>query len=713
MYNLYFLKFNNYINRTIKKFDIIDDYSDYISGIRTNMNFNFNDGINTTTEAINLKSSDSEIMKSNYIIIEDIETLELSRWFIMECKKTRGKQYIFSLRRDLVADNYDDILNSTSFIYKGYVEYPDPACIIKENLSFNQKKINELYLKEDDFPFSCIIAYISKQTVFSKGENIINFKVDKSIDYNNVLSWFGNAILTKLDDYVIKSFSAEYTYDGNQLTRTQKINNIIVETGNASIMELNMLTRSEGLLFYINNVIYKFMFDYSESSNTYTYNFKFILIHRDDLVYDLNLDLSALRTSLDDGYFDMLVIPYSSGIFGARYIKEQDILNVMTSLANNSNFYDVQLVPYRPIDTLNYYKENISWSKETSSGTEEYEYEILHFNNNYPITYDFASIYQIDGETRKAFINLFWCQNSKREFQIRNYRDNFNYIENITSFHNIEMNEHKLISNTKILRLCSPNENSIYEFNSAPNNGIDYYNVSLKYNPYTPYIHVSPNYKWLNGGEFNDYRGLICKGNFSLGRATNSWEEYQTQNKNFQETFNRQIDIMQQEINWSLASGVINTVASGVSGGAMGAAGGVAGIIAGAVAGTTQGVYNTVESQILSRENLQAQKDIFNYNLGSIKARPNTISNNSVLDNNNKIFPYVEFYECTDIEKEIFKNIIKYQGMTINRIGKIKDFLGNENFVQARIVRTDLSDDNHFIEELNNELMKGVFFNAN
>ena len=700
MYNLYFLKFNNYINRIIKKFDTIEEYIPYVSGTRENININLNDGINASTEAINLKSTDSEITKSNYLIIEDTETLELSRWFIMECKKTRGKQYIFSLRRDVIADNYDDVLNAKSFIYKGYVEYSDPACIIKENLSFNQIKKEELYLKEDDFPFSCLVAFVSKETSFEGGNNLVNFKFDKSIDFYDVNDWFGKYFLNVLTNENILEYSVEYTLNSdNTRTKTQKVNSTIIETSSPINDERNLLSASEGILFYINNNIYKLNYNYENSTKTETYNF--VKLINDDLVYELQLNLSDNRTSLDDGFYDMIVIPYEDGIYNLKYINKQDILNIMTSMANNSYFYDVQLLPYRPIDSLNFTIESFD------------KYKIYRFNNDYAI-YNVATIRKKQNETyTETYLRLYWCHSSKREFNIIYYYSGESEIE-INTKHKLDNKEYKYISNCQTLRLCSPNENSIYEFNAAPNGGINSYNVDLKYSPYLSYIHINPNYNFLNGSDFNDYRGLICRGNFSLGRASSAWEEYKIQNKNYQQTFDRGIETMEKEINWQLASGIINTMSSAVSGAGLGSmTGNIAGTVVGGITGAVQGIYNTAEQQVLARERMSAEKDIFNYNLGSIKARPNTISNNSVLDNNNKIFPYLEIYECSEKEKQIFKDIIDYQGMTLNRIGEIKNYLGNKNFIQARLIKIDINEDDHFLQELNFELMKGVYLNGN
>ena len=51
--------------------------------------------------------------------------------------------------------------------------------------------------------------------------------------------------------------------------------------------------------------------------------------------------------------------------------------------------------------------------------------------------------------------------------------------------------------------------------------------------PYQPYIHLNPNFGSLYGEDFNDARGLILGGDFSIATLSNEWKNYETQNKNY------------------------------------------------------------------------------------------------------------------------------------------------------------------------------------
>ena len=82
-------------------------------------------------------------------------------------------------------------------------------------------------------------------------------------------------------------------------------------------------------------------------------------------------------------------------------------------------------------------------------------------------------------------------------------------------------------------------------------------------------------------------------------------------------------------------------------------------------------------------------------------------------NNNNKVFPIIEEYSCTDEEKEIFLKKIKYEGMTINALGKLIDYLNSveeETFVKGQMVRFEnLNEDTNFANDIYEEIAKGVY----
>ena len=168
--NIYFLSFNNYINRIIKKFDNVSDYIPYVISIDennengyVNYNFNPNDGIYTS-----LVVGRGEWIKTpDYCIIQDPESGNIvSRWFVMEFVRTRGGQYEAKLYRDTVADFYDNIVDAPCFIEKATItDLSNPLLFNNEQMTFNQIKTNETLLK-DKSGCPWLVGY------YSKGENL-------------------------------------------------------------------------------------------------------------------------------------------------------------------------------------------------------------------------------------------------------------------------------------------------------------------------------------------------------------------------------------------------------------------------------------------------------------------------------------------------------------------------------------------------------------
>lgn len=161
---LIFLKgFNNYFNRVIKKYDTIADYtptgSVYFS--RTARNFNPADGVSTEhVENCTINGVTDALNECDYVLVTEGQNI-VSRWFIVECDRTRGNQYKFVLKRDVVADNLNDILNAPCFVEKGTLQSTNPLIYNKEGIQVNQIKKNEIALY-DKSGCPWIVGYIAR-----------------------------------------------------------------------------------------------------------------------------------------------------------------------------------------------------------------------------------------------------------------------------------------------------------------------------------------------------------------------------------------------------------------------------------------------------------------------------------------------------------------------------------------------------------------------
>lgn len=376
-------------------------------------------------------------------------------------------------------------------------------------------------------------------------------------------------------------------------------------------------------------------------------------------------------------------------------------LAIMSATTFGDRLYDLQYLPYCP------YRQTVSQGGFT-----------------FDITSTQAQATTITPLTNEGQVvsYMIWCKDSNFSFNI---------MEKV-SVPALPV-DFKVEHETSFCRIVSPNYNGTFEFKPTSNFGVEYFEVNCSYKPYQPYIHINPKFSTdgLYGGDFNDARGLVCSGDFSLPIVTNAWINYQIQNSAYKDSFNRQIENM--ETTFSIqqqqarTAGMVNVATAGITGATAGAmAGSIApgglgvglgaglGLIGGALsAGASYwGLQQDLKySQQLQDEALDYAKDQFGYSLQNIRALPYSLGRVSAFTINNKIFPFLEFYTATETEKEALRNKLIYRGMTIGAIGTIQDYLqGEPIFVQGSVIRLDtLEEDYHLASALAHEIHKGVY----
>lgn len=295
---------------------------------------------------------------------------------------------------------------------------------------------------------------------------------------------------------------------------------------------------------------------------------------------------------------------------------------------------------------------------------------------------------------------VFWCRTSTFTFNIDKFGDE--YISDVCKVTNP-----KIQNETEMWRLVSPNYNGQFEFSVAKNGGVTFFNVDCNYKPFNPYIHINPDWGLLYGTiDFNDSRGLVVGGDFSLPQVSNAWANFETSSKYYQNVFDREIKSMEVNNNVSRITDITGGIAGTVSGSFLGGAAG--GILTGVA-----GVADVIANEYLRTEAMDYKRDMFGYQLGNIKAMPNSLTRTSAFTYNNKIFPILEYYSCTDEEVEALENKLLYNGMTVMRIGKIKDFIipYSSTYIKGRLIRLDgTGEDFHYVKELTDEIYKGGYF---
>ena len=766
--NLYVFKYNNYYNRIVKKEENLQDYGEPVYSLPSVLNFNFGDGVNTT-QTLNTNAKGDYVVLTKYDSVGN-EVID-SRWFIVEIKYQRNGQWTLSLRRDLIADNYNEIINAPAFIEKATVNANDPAIFNNENMTFNQIKTSETLLR-DKTKSAWVVGYVPKDSfkeattittdvVVSGIQDItvdkladlpyakyinnydykgpvsnINFKTAfkyllvayTTVAYYNQIHIYNSdtnktsegggevtaeawaalkeqtdqhgynsaGVYAKYNQYKdgligqinsLNGQSTDYTIDDLKALagtiiydkQTDKYYKVIINTIKKSA-SLNIDPASKIATEYwtpmvqLDNIVgdvgtdsYKVDYDY--------YNYSISL---DQLATSSSVTIDNNRYHLEDQPFDMFCIPYSdtlpiykngTKLFNANKSLAVGVATAIGANAGSATVYDVQLLPYCPISVIQ-------------------QDEAIDIGN-YKVDY----ITQNDANVGVVL----WATSSS-------------FTVNINK--TIEVTDYKLTNECDMYRLVSPNYNGQFEFNPAKNNGVTGFTASCTYKPYNPYIKVAPIFNRLYGQDFKDARGLICQGDFSLPQVSNAWANYQLSNKNYEAIFNREITNMEINNKYQNIQTLVGGAAGAGSGAIAGAAlGGVAGAIAGGLTSLIGAGADYAIQKTLQNEALDYKKDMFGYQLGNIKAMPSSLSKTSAINADNKIFPIIEYYTCTEQEKQALKDKIKYNGMTVGRIGKIASYIQPDySYIKAQLIRLDgITHDTNYLNEIANEINKGVF----
>lgn len=782
--------YNNYFNRIVKKESSITDYKTASTSYLEygNVNFEPNDGIFTSlivggdtqkkTETVNgqevEKILDFESGGSpDYLIVHNNVTIS-SRWFVVECVRVRAGQYQLSLKRDVLADFYDDIKNAPCFIEKGTIDDLNNYLLYNsENYAVNQIKTSENLIKDlSGVPW--VVGYIARSLAAEPVEG--NFG---TIQLNS--SGVASGSLTTINN--------NYT----NFWLTDNSGQTVYAEGNSGDNKFNYTfdTYSKLLTYSIN----------LPSLPNGTPVLRYSAVAPDDVSGDnYSVGISNTRAHLSDAPYDMFCIPFgeislnTAGVTTDKAAALEIAFEMSKDLG--SNLYDIQLLPYCPRQDLigagkiyevlgttsvdyNYIysgstiKSIIIWCTKSTDGftaAAQNEMEVsretdsvlktksITSTNARVITANDYSKVSITDDTIKNLgnVTVTGITVSKDSYNaassgIRSFEYNevTGYImgeiytqfptgtstgwnATITFTYNDYVNQkyldYKISNECDLYRLVSPNYNGQFEWSIAKSTGsATFFNIDFTYKPFQPYIHVMPNFTKLYGQDFDDARGLICGGDFSLPITNDAWTEYQIQNKTYQEMFDRQIknmdvkfSIASEKQTWATGTQAIEDVfnmADAVKSGYQN--GGVAGALYNGIKQGTKTALNLqtgwLNSDWNARANAEAHSyayDMFNYGLQNVQALPYSLSKVSAYNANNKLFPMVEYYTCSAREKQAFKDKLKYNGMSVNAIGKISDYVksGELRFIKGQLIRLDsIADDSHVANEIYNEVNKGFY----
>ena len=199
---LLLLHYNNYFNRIIKKKDTIADYKAADADYKEVSNINFNPGDGVSTSIVLGLGQNGNIF-GNYDEFDYLVAYEVvgeanvinSRWFIVEQDRKRAGQYELTLKRDVLADNYNEVINSPIFLEKGFInDINDPLLYNSESMNVNQIKQLEIPLM-DETKCGWVVGYIPSDAFpkvepeYDRVEKTVTVPVSADITVNDLNNW--------------------------------------------------------------------------------------------------------------------------------------------------------------------------------------------------------------------------------------------------------------------------------------------------------------------------------------------------------------------------------------------------------------------------------------------------------------------------------------------------------------------------------------------
>lgn len=406
------------------------------------------------------------------------------------------------------------------------------------------------------------------------------------------------------------------------------------------------------------------------------------------------------RVHCQDQPYDIMCIPFyqRQAPGGARgqwdqetgqisYISDIYAMRLMQSLSvalGQNNVYDVQLLPYCPLQLTRYHTTQ-NGQLVIKCGTALGDIKITLGDQ----TVGWAC----------------WARQASSIFNIQ--KD----IEVPT-----QALELKQVACTDFVRLAAPNFSTFFDFNPAKNLGLSKLFVSQQCKPFNPWIRVTP--EWNPGGlyqrqsSFYDAAGLILGGDMSIAQPTSAWANYQLNNKNYLNIFDRQMQKLEFEQGWGLAGSITSAIGGTVGGAALGAKmGGPVGAVAGTALGAVGGIVDIAKTASFQNQAIDYTKDLFEYQLGNIKALPQGLARTAAQAPNNTVVPTLEYWSTTPAQKEALINKITFNGMTVQRIDTMANFQPQGGYFKGQLIRLPASfnGSTHVAGQIANELYKGVY----
>lgn len=646
MNTIYYFNFNNYTNRVVKGFATLTEYiqnAEYIGKSNT-VNFNKTNDLeaNVICYLDNYKSPD-------YAILCEEDTI-VSRWFVISETRGNKNNYQLNLKRDIVYDNLELILNNeNTLIKRGYVKDTETAILNDEEpFSFNEYKREEWLMKK---PTS--IGETAWLAFFIANKQEPTIPVVRYESTNE--AYFTSTLLAS-------NFGTTFIFNKDRVEKKDALYN--------------------GLKGYSMVLVPAIIFtEYDRFKN---YNIKFSLKYSSEIIYE------------------KVEIKGDSTIECENNMPVSELVNfIVNNFLANETFVDIQYIPY--VENYDYY---IKYG-ETSSDPDTL---VIRTDGNSDVSRSVKTVlyYQKYAKTLTEAGHRVLCLPVCEQVDF-----SYEYIQLVSLlFPNYDENASKKLLECRKFYLESPDRSTsakidLRKFINISSGQIDdrtiHFNIHYLYQPFQSYIYVYPcqsgTYYDLNK---EDGQYLLCGYNNQILRTSDAWINYLLNNKNYLNSFNLQ-----------LRDAKVNAVSGAISNGIKGA---TTGAVLGGVGGATVlGATSAIASGVESYMNIDEMKQNFKWSCDNLQSQPQSVSKVSTFTPMNTIYPILSVYYNDEVvadDYKLFRNYLKMNGFTINKIDKIKNhYTQDYQYVSAEIIRLDdFKGTATELQEIQNEISRGLFF---
>lgn len=201
----YFINYYSYESRKHHKYN--PEVSQYLAADENPIiyedliNINWGDGVNAFISCINLPNDDMLGLGKNYLLIVNNNFTIHSRWYVVESGYAMKGQYQITLRRDLIADHLDKVVNTKCMINRGWLLTGDKRLYKPEGFQFNQVKTAQISLGNSgadtiDTP-QAVVAYLAKNRQQPIELQLTPSKFPVSYSANTLQDWSGYVYVTQ------------------------------------------------------------------------------------------------------------------------------------------------------------------------------------------------------------------------------------------------------------------------------------------------------------------------------------------------------------------------------------------------------------------------------------------------------------------------------------------------------------------------------------